>query len=128
MRLLLDTHTFLWWCSDDAQLSLAVIDAVGNADNEVWLSVVSAWEIAIKARLGRLPLPEPPSVFVPHMVERHALGVMPIQLKHTLADFELPEHHHDPFDRLLVAQALSEGMTLVTDDRAVSQYPVETLW
>ena len=100
----------------------------GRLPNEVWFSAVSVWEIAIKSRLGRLPLPEPPSVFVPRMIERHALGVMPIHLKHTLADFDLPAHHHDPFDRFLVAQALSEGMTLVTDDRAVSQYPVETLW
>ncbi len=128
MKLLLDTHAFLWWCSDDARLSLRAIDAVGNADNEVWFSVASAWEIAIKARLGRLPLPEPPDTFVPRMIDHHALGVLPIHLKHTLADFELPAHHHDPFDRLLVTQAAAEGMKLVTNDHLMSQYPVDTLW
>lgn len=128
MRLLLDTHVFLWWCADDPRLSLAVIDAVANEDNEVYLSAVSGWEIAIKSRLGRLPLPEPPAVFVPRMIERHALAVLPVGLKHTLADFDLPKLHSDPFDRLLVAQAKAEDMTLVTADGAVTQYGVKTLW
>lgn len=128
MKLLLDTHTFLWWCADHAQLSKGVRDAVGDASNEVYLSVVSGWEIAIKSRLGRLPLTEPPSVFVPRMVERHALGILTIGLKHVLADHDLPPVHHDPFDRLLVAQALAEEMILVTNDEAIAKYPAATLW
>jgi PIN domain nuclease of toxin-antitoxin system len=128
VRLLLDTHTFLWWCADDPRLTLPVIDAVGSQENEVYLSVVSGWEIAIKSRLGRLPLPEQAGKFVRRMIERHALAVLPVNLAHTLLDADLPAIHNDPFDRLLVAQAKLEGMTLVTDDRVVTQYAVETLW
>lgn len=128
MKLLLDTHAFLWWCADDPRLSLSVIDAVGSEENEVYLSVVSGWEIAIKNRLGRLPLPEKPGTFVPQMIERHSLAVLPVGLRHSLFDAELPVFHNDPFDRLLVAQAVLEDMTLVTDDRAVTSYPVKSLW
>lgn len=128
MRLLLDTHVVLWWCADDGRLSTTVRTAVGSADNEVYFSVVSGWEIAIKARLGRLPLPEAPDEFVPLMLKRHAFTVLPITLKHVLADYSLPQHHSDPFDRLLAAQAANGDMTLVTNDRALSEYPVKTLW
>lgn len=128
MRLLLDTHAFLWWCADDPRLSLSVIDAVSSEENEVYLSVVSGWEIAIKNRLGRLPLPEKPGSFVPRMIERHSLAVLPVNLRHSLLDAELPGLHSDPFDRLLVAQAVLEDMKLVTDDRVVTSYPIRTLW
>ena len=128
MRLLLDTHAFLWWCTDDPRLSLAVIDSVADASNEVYLSAVSPWEIAIKARLGRLELPSPPRDFVRHMIVRHALAVLPITLDHSLRDFDLPSLHADPFDRLLVCQALAEDMKLVTNDRAIMQYGGPTLW
>jgi PIN domain nuclease of toxin-antitoxin system len=94
----------------------------------VYLSTVSAWEIAIKTRLKRLELPRPPAEFVPEMISRHSLAVLSISLTHTLHEFELPSLHSDPFDRLLVAQAVKEGMQLVTNDRLVVEYDVPTLW
>lgn len=128
MRLLLDTHTFLWWCTDDPRLSLTALDVLGAADTEVYLSSASAWEIAIKTRLKRLELPRPPTEFIPEMISRHSLAVLPVSLTHSLHDFELPSLHSDPFDRLLVAQTVTEDMKLVTNDRAIVQYDVPTLW
>ena len=128
MRLLLDTHAFLWWCASDSKLSSRAHAAIADADHEVHLSVVSGWEIAIKARLGRLPLPSAPEAFVRSMLERHAFTVLPITMRHALADFRLPVHHGDPFDRLLVAQASAENLTLVTNDALVQRYEVPWLW
>ncbi|MDT3680961.1 MAG: type II toxin-antitoxin system VapC family toxin [Truepera sp.] len=128
MRLLLDTHAFLWWCANDPRLSTKVTAAVGDGDNEVYFSAVSGWEIAIKSRLGRLDLPEAPTEFVPRMLQLHAFGVLPITLRHALSDFQLPAVHPDPFDRLLVSQAQVEGLTLVTNDRAMGKYDVATFW
>ena len=128
MRLLLDTHTFLWWCKDDPRLSLTVLDSLGAANNEVYLSTASAWEIVIKSRLNRLELPSPPSQFVQEMITRHSLAVLPIALKHALHDFVLPSLHSDPFDRLLIGQTITEDMKLVTNDRTILQYEVPTLW
>ena len=128
MRLLLDTHAFLWWCANDSRLSQAALHAIADADNEVSVSAVNGWEISIKARLGKLPLPDPPRIFMNKMLERHAFGVLPITLTHALAEFDLPTHHNDPFDRLLVAQAQVEGLTLVTDDGKLQMYGVDLLW
>lgn len=128
MQLLLDTHTFLWWTADDPQLSSAARAAIANAANDVFISAVSGWEMAIKARLGRLPLPEPPDSFMARMIGRHALSVLPVTMRHALHVFHLPEHHSDPFDRLLVAQANLESMTLITNDAAIRRYSVSTLW
>lgn len=126
MRLLLDTHTFLWWVAS-SRLSETVKAVVADADNEVYISAVSGWEIAIKARLGKLPLPETPAVFVTQMLTRHGFSVLPITLSHAVHEYHLPTLHNDPFDRLLVAQAL-ENMTLVTDDGFIKQYNVAALW
>ena len=128
MKLLLDTHTFLWWCANDPQLSRDAVQAISDAENDVFISAVNGWEISIKARLGKLPLPEAPLTFMQRMLERHAFGVLQITLSHTLAEFDLPAHHSDPFDRLLIAQAQKEGMTLVTNDRLIHIYTVKTLW
>ena len=128
MRLLLDTHTFLWWTADDPKLSSGAEAAIASATNEVLVSAVNGWEIAIKARLGKLPLPEAPDLFVARMVQRHAFGVLPVSLTHALHEYHLPTHHSDPFDRLLIAQAQLEKLTLVTNDALVAQYNVSTLW
>ncbi len=128
MRFLLDTHTFLWWTANDTQLSEPAKAAIADADNDVFVSAVSGWEIAIKARLGKLPLPEAPNLFMARMVARHAFGVLPITLTHVVRDYHLPTLHSDPFDRLLIVQAKLEGMTLVTNDGLVKQYGVKTLW
>ena len=128
MRLLLDTHTFLWWTADDPRLSENAKEAIASAANEVFISAVNGWEIAIKTRLGKLPLPEAPDLFMAHMVQRHAFGVLPITLMHAVREYHLPSHHSDPFDRLLVAQAGLEKLVLVTNDALIKPYGVSTLW
>ncbi|MCU0256744.1 MAG: type II toxin-antitoxin system VapC family toxin [Vicinamibacterales bacterium] len=119
MRLLLDTHVFLWWCADDARLGEVERAAIRDGGNEVFLSTASVWEMAIKQALGRLQVPEPPSAAVTRLgIER-----LPIAFEHAEATVGLPALHRDPFDRLLVAQAKMEGLTLVTTDPAVRSYP-----
>ncbi len=128
MRVLLDTHAFLWWISDDEQLTVQARETIGAADNQVFVSAASVWEIVTKARLGRLPLPEPVGRFVATHLEENAFQPLPIAMRHAFALEALPDLHRDPFDRMLVAQALTEGMPLVTGDHAVRAYPVMTIW
>lgn len=128
MNILLDTHAFLWWIADDQRLSQAARDAIANPDSEVLVSAASAWEIAIKAGIGRIALSESASRFVPKHLERNGFVSLPIQLEHALAVEELPRYHKDPFDRLLVAQSQAERLTLVTDDPLIQRYNVQTLW
>ncbi|MEX2535888.1 MAG: type II toxin-antitoxin system VapC family toxin [Trueperaceae bacterium] len=128
MKLLLDTHTFLWWCADSQRLSETARRAISAKSNDVLVSAVNGWEIAIKARLGRLRLSEKPSTFMARMLALHAFKVLPVTMAHAVAEYDLPEHHHDPFDRLLIAQAKSEGALLATNDEIVKRYEVMTLW
>jgi len=131
VRLLLDTHTLLWWTADDPQLSGPARAAIAQADNDIFVSAVSAvsgWEIAIKARLGKLPLPEVPDLFMARMVQRHAFQLLPITLTHVVHEYHLPTLHSDPFDRLLVAQAKLEEIILVTNDGLIKEYDVNALW
>jgi PIN domain nuclease of toxin-antitoxin system len=127
MKLLLDTQAFLWWISNGPDLSDKAKEAIGE-ESEVFFSVVNAWEIVIKASLGKLPLPELPSVLIPKMLKRHNFQVLPVTLQHTLKVYDLPDFHKDPFDRLLIAQALVEDFALVTSDELIKQYAVQTLW
>jgi len=119
MRLLLDTHAFLWWCADDPRLGTAERHAIRNGANEVLLSAASVWEMSIKQALGRLEIPEQPSA----AVARLGIGRLPVAFEHAEALLGLPALHRDPFDRLLVAQARVEGLTLVTHDPQVRAYP-----
>ena len=128
MRLLLDTAVFLWWVTASEFVPAAVRAAVSAPANEVWVSAVSSWEIAVKHRLGRLPLPETPETLVPRERHRHAFGSLPLDERSTLHLPRLPRLHKDPFDRMLVCQAIEHGLTLVTPDRTVRQYPIRTLW
>lgn len=127
MRLLLDTHVWLWLQVSPERLGARAFEAVSSTANELVLSAASAWEIAIKYRLGKLPLPEPPARYVPERVLRHGVTWLPIAPHHALAVADLPELHGDPFDRLLVAQAMAEGLTLVTADGALAAYGVAIL-
>jgi PIN domain nuclease of toxin-antitoxin system len=127
VRLLLDTHVFLWWIGDDSRLSLSARDAISVAENEVFLSVVSAWEISVKTRLGKLALPSDVEQFLSDQIQRNAMTILPIGLAHALRVARLPLHHRDPFDRMLVAQAQSEKLTLVTADEAIRPYDVTLL-
>jgi len=93
MKALLDTHTFLWWITDDQRLSYRVREIISDSTNEVLFSVASSWEIAIKARLGRLQLPDDPEIFIPEQLELNAIEVLPVQIEHALHVYQLPSHH-----------------------------------
>jgi len=128
MRLLLDTCTFLWIVSGSAELSKHAAQWFSDPANEVYLSVVSAWEIAVKYSLGRLRLPTNPMEFV--VSQREAHGIVPLALTEEEALYlpKLPKLHRDPFDRMLICQAVAGGLTVVTPDPLITQYPVRTLW
>ncbi len=128
MNVLLDTATFLWTCLDSPQLSAEARRVFADPDNDVVLSAVSAWEIAVKHALGRLPLPEPPDRFLPRQREAHGVGSMTLDEETALHVLRLPTLHRDPFDRMLVCQAIVHGMTLLTPDPLITQYPVRTVW
>ncbi|NOY92202.1 MAG: type II toxin-antitoxin system VapC family toxin [Deltaproteobacteria bacterium] len=127
MRILLDTHVWLWMLSDPGKLRDSAREVLEARESELHLSAASAWEIAIKYRLGKLPLPEEPALFVPKRLERDGVRPLPISHAHALAEAGLPPHHRDPFDRLLVAQARVEGLVLCTVDPMIGRYDVETL-
>ncbi len=128
MRILLDTHAFLWWITDDPQLSEHARAIIEDPENSLFLSAASAWEIAIKAGTGRLPLPDVPARFVLQQMAANAVEGLPILLEHALLVYELPPLHRDPFDRLLVAQSRSEKIPILTLDSQIAQYAVETIW
>jgi PIN domain nuclease of toxin-antitoxin system len=119
LRLLVDTHVFLWWRGDDPQLGEVERQAIRDGQNDVFLSAASIWEIAIKHSLGRLQIPEPASA----AGVRLGFEPLPISFAHAEAAALLPPLHRDPFDRMLVAQARAEGLTLVTRDPAIRAYP-----
>ncbi len=119
MRLLLDTHVFLWWCADDDRLGPVERDAIRDPANDIYLSAVSVWEITIKQALGRLRVPELPSA----AAARLGMQPLPMTAEHAEATSALPPIHQDPFDRMLVAQARVESLTLVTGDETVRSYP-----
>lgn len=131
MRVLLDTHTFLWWVSDDARLSARARAVVQDA-GDVYLSIASCWEMAIKVSLNKLAIGSTPSLPVERFVSEHLavnqFTLLPIDLEDTGRVAELPFHHRDPFDRLLAAQALSEGLTIVSADPVFRKYGVKRAW
>ncbi|HUG54121.1 MAG TPA: type II toxin-antitoxin system VapC family toxin [Vicinamibacteria bacterium] len=128
MRLLLDTCTFLWTVGGAKELSPRARDVFSDPANEVFLSAASAWEIAVKHRLGRLPLPAPPEEFVPAQRSAHGIEALPVDEEAALHVAKLPDLHRDPFDRLLIAQALVGGLVLLTPDADIRQYPARTMW
>jgi PIN domain nuclease of toxin-antitoxin system len=128
MRALLDTHTLLWWVTNDPQLPQNIRDIISSADNTLYFSVASGWEIIIKAKSGKLPLPEPPTAFIYSCLTFNHFESLAIELAHVLQVDNLPEHHKDPFDRILIAQAQAENIPILTLDRLIAQYPVQTIW
>ena len=127
MRLLLDTHVFLWYITGDGQLSKTLLEHIRKPENEVFLSSVSLWETLIKHQLGKLSLPESPDIYIPRQREKHLITGLPVTETHVAQLVNLPPIHRDPFDRMLICQALSEDLTLATVDRFVLRYPVNTL-
>lgn len=128
MKLLLDTCAFLLWTQDAPQLSKEVRVLVADPANDVYVSSATAWEIGVKHRLGKLELPAPPEVFVAARRKWYDFESLPIDEASALQLRRLPPLHKDPFDRILICQAIEHGMTLVTPDRLISQYPVRILW
>jgi PIN domain nuclease of toxin-antitoxin system len=128
MRALLDTHAFLWWNTNDPQLSDTARGIIANGQNEVYLSAASAWEIAIKAARGRLILPDTPERYVSQRLARHRFLALPVQISHALHVAALPWHHADPFDRLLIAQSQLEQLPLITADEDIVRYDVQVIW
>ena len=128
MRLLLDTHVLLWWHDQPARLTETAYSAINDLGNDVFLSVVNGWEIQIKAQLGKLTLPKPLRVLLQEEQATNGFRVLPVTLEHVYALDSFPLHHRDPFDRLLIAQAHQEGLTLVTHDPQLAAYAVSLLW
>jgi PIN domain nuclease of toxin-antitoxin system len=128
MNVLLDTCTFLWAVSAPAQLSARARDAIASPANAVYVSSVSAWEIAVKHGLGRLTLTSPPDRFVQLQREAHGFETLPVDEASALHVSRLPALHRDPFDRLLVCQAIVHGLAILTPDPLVEQYPARVVW
>ena len=128
MKVLLDTHTFLWWISNDTRLSSRAREIISNGNNELLLSAASGWEIAIKVRLGRLQLPYEPERFIPEQLVINAIQSLPIKISHALHTYSLPIYHRDPFDRIIIAQAQLEGLPILTSDPQIAKYKVEIIW
>ena len=127
MKVLLDTHVWLWSLSEPGRLSREARRILASRRNAVHLSAVSAWEIAIKVAVGKLDLPEPPGSYVPTRMARQGLIPLVVTHAHALAVATLPLHHRDPFDRLLVAQSLVERLSLLTADPAFAPYGIEII-
>ena len=128
MKLLLDTHTFLWWILDDPQMSAKALDLIGDSRNNLYWSTASSWEVAIKYALGRLPLPDDPAKFLLAELGKNRIESLPIVDAHAFQAGSLPRHHRDPFDRMLVAQAQIESLGLISNDPKINLYNVNAYW
>jgi PIN domain nuclease of toxin-antitoxin system len=127
MKLLLDTHVFLWLISDDPRLRPTDRQTISDSSNEVYLSVVSVWEAAVKHAIRRLPLPSPPGVYLPAQRQRHRILNLDLDEQSVAMLDGLPAVHRDPFDRILICQALGRGLTIMTSDRVFESYQVPLL-
>lgn len=128
MKLLLDTHIFIWWASEPERLSEKVLNLCEDSTNNLILSVVSVWEMQIKLQLGKIKLHMPLQDLIESQQQTNNIRIFPIELRHVLALENLPAYHKDPFDRLLIAQANVENLFLITKDPVFSEYPVKLVW
>ncbi|MFO7599004.1 MAG: type II toxin-antitoxin system VapC family toxin [Candidatus Desulfacyla sp.] len=128
MKLLLDTCTFLWIITDDPRLSPKAKGLFADPEHDVYLSVASTWEIAAKYKLSRLPLPEAPEKYIPQKRAEHDVDSLPLIEQAILYLPKLPDLHRDPFDRILICQAIVGGLCLLTPDALITQYPVHAEW
>lgn len=127
MKYLLDTHTFLWWHDRPELLSPNILEICQNFDNQVWFSLASVWEIQIKQQINKLTL-DMPLADILTLQQQNGLKLLPITVSHILELQNLPLHHKDPFDRLLIAQARVENAVLLSKDAKIEPYPITTLW
>lgn len=128
MKLLVDTHAYIWWGIDPDKLSARVAEALSKPENEIYVSVASLWEMVIKLQLGKLTLPVSVQVFATRLREENLVRTLPIMESHVYAHTTLSAIHRDPFDRMLIAQSLAEGLVLVTSDGRIRDYGIPTLW
>jgi PIN domain nuclease of toxin-antitoxin system len=128
VNLLLDTHAFLWFIGGDAKLSSVARNVIEDATNQPLLSVASLWEMAIKASLGKLSMGQPFDTLIPQQLEINGIELLGIEIQHTAVVSSLPFHHRDPFDRVLVAQAMVEQIPVVSADAVFDAYGVTRMW
>lgn len=128
MRALLDTHAFLWFISGSPMLSQRARACIEDAANEKFVSMASIWEMAIKISIGRLTLSEPFDRLIPSQMQMNGFDLLPIRFEHLAPLTKLPFHHRDPFDRLLVAQCITEKCAIISRDTAFDSYQIERLW
>jgi len=127
MKALLDTHIFLWWITDDNRLTDKIRKVISDGRNVIYLSAVSCWEIAIKYQMGRVVFREKPESLIPSEMIKNGIKALPIEISHTLHVYTLPPHHRDPFDRLLISQAILEDMPILTTDPVIKRYDVTVI-
>lgn len=128
MRALLDTHAFLWWITDDPRLSRKARQIISDGENELFLSAASGWEIAIKAKLGKLQLPDNLEGFIAEQMALNAIESLPVKMSHVLHVYKFPNYHRDPFDRMLIAQGQLENLPILTVDPQIARYTVKVIW
>ena len=128
MKLLLDTHAFLWWVGGTPALGRRARAEVANPDNEVFLSIASCWELAVKLSLGKIRLTQSLERFIPEQLTQNGFALAGVEFRHVVRVADLPFHHRDPFDRLLVAQALHDDLAIVSADRVLRKYGVTVVW
>jgi PIN domain nuclease of toxin-antitoxin system len=128
MQALLDTSSFLWFITDNENLSCTARNFIADVKNNLLLSAASLWEIAIKVGIGKLELLQPFDEFIPEQLNQNSIDVLPIKASHLSKLIVLPFHHRDPFDRIIIAQAIAEGIPLIASDAAFHQYGVELIW
>lgn len=128
MRALLDTHAFLWWISDSSRLSKRAYEFIEKPSNTIYLSSVSFWEISIKSTLGSIQFPKKMESFIAEQISINSFEPLSINISHAVNIRDLPQHHKDPFDRMLISQSQIEDMPLITGDKLISKYKIELIW
>lgn len=128
MQALLDPNAFLWWVTNNQKLSHTAHTIISNAQNEIFFSVVSAWEIVIKAKIGKLSLPESPEIYIPSRIRHYGFITLSINLEDVLQIWQLQSHQNDPFDRLLIAQSQVYNLPIITADTKFSLYIANVIW
>jgi PIN domain nuclease of toxin-antitoxin system len=128
MKYLLDTMVWLWSVGPSKTIGAAGLEILASSEEDIYLSAASSWEIAIKTGLGKFQLPESPNRYVPKRLAAQGIRSLSVNLDHSLRVYDLPSHHADPFDRMIIAQAMVEGMTVLTSDRVFEKYPIDVIW
>jgi PIN domain nuclease of toxin-antitoxin system len=128
VKVLLDTHVLLWWLAAPERLSTRASQVIGARANTLHWSAASSWEVAIKSALGRIELPSKPRTFLPRVLREQAIEALDITQAHALGVAELPPHHRDPFDRMLVVQARLEKLSILSADEVFERYDVRRIW